>query len=136
MGPLQTTLYIGLAIGAGSMCIQLLRRDKDAPVIVKRITPQEALSKQHARDYTRALPVEPVEVPPVANDAVEVPPVVTTPPPVKIDVSLIEDAISALRNLGLTKTKATKIVNFTYKTFDNEPSLSELITASIKTLTP
>ena len=131
MGPLQATLYAGLAIGAGSMCIQLLTRDKDAPVICKRITPQEALAKQHARDYTRALPVEPVEVPPIANDVVEVPPIEQNN-----KQSLIDDCISALRNLGMTKTKATSLSNATYDMLEGHPSLNDLLKACIKSLNP
>ena len=49
---------------------------------------------------------------------------------------LIADAVSGLRNLGMTKAKATSLVNITYDSYDNTPSLSVLITDSIKALTP
>ncbi|MCE5293542.1 MAG: Holliday junction branch migration protein RuvA [Chlamydiales bacterium] len=47
---------------------------------------------------------------------------------------LLQDAISALQNLGYSQAAAQRAVNETFETYKEPPSISELITASLSNI--
>ena len=94
---------------------------------VERMTPK-ANKPGNDNQLIKYVPIETPAPQQIAND--------TTPPApqrARRDDKVIDDVISALRNLGMTKAKAKRHANLCYDKL-NQPSLNELLTYSIKSL--
>jgi len=102
---------------------------------VKRMTPQNnkvSANNDNARnDLIKHVPVVTPPPKPVAND---VKPVVQTK--ARRNQRVIDDAISAMNNLGLAKRKAKALVNQCYDTFKQPPNLQSLITRCLQAGAP
>jgi len=114
--------FIKWRVTAGRYKRRRKRRIKPTP-----LTPGEAMQRMTANDnqpndLTKHIPIAPPASPIIAND--------TTPTPQQQtprNTRLIDDTISALRNLGMTKAKAKPLVNQCYDTFKTMPTLQQLI---------
>ena len=81
------------------------------------------------RVYGNALPVPPPPHNPPANDALP-----NDAPPVDRDSSVLDDTVSALRNLGMTKTAATRLARSVWDQTPPDITLSDMITRCLRAL--
>ena len=89
---------------------------------------RKTLRDQHAgdvRDYGKAMPLSVPEDLPVAND---------TEPVKAKDETVMDDTISALRNLGMTKASAVKLTGQVWDQAPDDITLDDMIKRCLRAL--
>lgn len=128
MGPISTAFSVMLPL---SVVFHLFKGrkqrgiDRPEPVAISK---QKTLRQQHnerSHEYTKVLPIETLDSKPIANDV----DIVTN----KSD-NIKTDAISALRNLGMTKASATRLASQVWDQTPNDITLDDMIKRCLRAL--
>lgn len=126
-GPIVTTVcvFVPLSLAYHLYKGRKVRRAERAERM--QVIKRESLAALHhgqGKTLKDVLPAELPDVKPVANDVTM---------PVK-DTSILDDTISALRNLGMTKASASKLAGQVWDQTPNDITLSDMVKRCLKAL--
>ena len=127
-GPITTAFYCALTVtvGARLLCAYAGRnRDDDGDRPVDGVPLAARYARDDVPDYGRALPLTLADEKTPANDV---------PIAIVKDDSVLNDAISGLRNLGMTKTAAGRLARQVWDQTPNDITLADMMSRCLRAL--